>query len=197
VRVRSEGQSRTLVFAGILAGHAVLIYVMATSSTEARLDAENEFHSLPIYLIPLIEEPTPIPIAKMSASIVNAQSYLTVTENTSIAIAEPRQVPAAEGTQPPKIDWAREAGTAIQEMSESKSGSLTFRDRPKEESSSDKKPLGVFERKPAHRAAGIIEELGPGLERRWLSERCYIEFGHLPELIPGRGPRVNPVRCMT
>lgn len=172
----------------------MLIYVMATSTTAVRLEIENGFHSLPIHLIPLIEERTPIRIAKAPAPNNKAESYST--ESESIAIAEPQQVPAAEGTQPSKIDWAKEAETAIQELSQSKPGSPTFGARPKEEPTSDKKPLGVFERKPAHRAAGIIEELGPGLERRWLSEKCYIEFGHLPELIPGSGPRVNPVRCM-
>jgi hypothetical protein len=57
----------------------------------------------------------------------------------------------------------------------------------------EKEPPSVFA-KPAHRA-GEIQVLVPGIERRWLSERCYMEFGHPPELFAGRGPRVNPVRC--
>jgi hypothetical protein len=194
VRVHSEGQSRTLIFVAILASHAVLVYVMATSSTGMRPDIDNGFHSQPIYLIPFIEELPPIPKEKLPAPTIETQSYST--GSASIEFVAPQEAPDSLGTQSRTIDWTKEAEIAIQEMSQSKPGSQNFRDRPEEDPPSGKKPLGVFERKPTHRAAGVIEKLGPGLERRWLSERCYIEFGHLPDLVRGTAPRVNPVRCI-
>jgi len=38
--------------------------------------------------------------------------------------------------------------------------------------------------------------IGPGIERRWVSGRCYWEFGRPPDLLWSPGPRINPLRCM-
>lgn len=173
----------------------MLICVMATRATVLRPDTEDRIDSLPIYLMPLIEDPAPIRKSKAPAPTIKAQP--SSTESTAIAIAEPQQVPDTEDTPAPQVDWAKEAATAIQKMSQSKPEPGKFGDPPQEESSSESEPLGVFakQRQPRRRA-GLIEEPGPGIERRWISEKCYREFGQPPELFAAQGPRVNPVHCM-
>jgi hypothetical protein len=37
--------------------------------------------------------------------------------------------------------------------------------------------------------------VGPGIERRWVSENCFWEFGRPPPLFTGPLPRINQVQC--
>ncbi len=192
MRSPASSQSRTLVWVGIIAGHAVLIYLMATSRTPHRLDRVEEFHSQPIYLLPFIEEPPQVPRADVPAPAIRPRPV--VAESTAITIAEPQQVPAVENAQAPQVDWANAATTAIQNMARNATVPETFGERKQEEAPA-KGPPGIFE-KQSPREAGYTEELAPGITRRWLSEKCYMEFGHLPELFPTPGPKFIPVRCI-
>ncbi len=193
MRAPASSQSRTLVWAGILAGHAVLIFVMATSRTPQRLESVAEVHSLPIYLTPLIEEPPPIRRKVAPAPIIKAPSI--AAESTAITTTEPQQVSAVDSPPMPQVDWGKEATKAIRNMAQSESGPATSADRPQDEAPSVKGPRGIFEKR-SPREAGYIEELAPGITRRWLSEKCYQEFGHLPPLFADQRPAANPVRCI-
>jgi hypothetical protein len=157
------------------------------------MDRVDEFRSQPIYLMPLIEEPPPVRRAEVPAPTIRPQPVLP--ESTAITLTEPQQVPAVENTPAPRVDWAKEATTAIRNMAQSGSGPVAFGERPKDEAPAAKGPRGLFE-KQSPREAGYTEELGPGITRRWLSEKCYMEFGHPPELFPGPGPKFIPVRCI-
>jgi hypothetical protein len=157
------------------------------------MDRVEEIRSLPIYLMPLIEEPPPVRRAEVPAPTIRSQPV--PAESTAITLTEPQQVPAVENTPVPLVDWAKEAATAIQNMAQSGSGAVTFGDRPQDEAPSVKAPYGVFEKR-SPRKAGYVEEIAPGITRKWVNERCYREFGHLPELFADQGPKVNPVRCL-
>ena len=192
MRVPVRGQSRGVVVVAIFIGHAVLIYVLTRTPSLER-ETADQFSSRPIYLTPFIVEP----VAARRSRVLTPRREVrpTATESTALTIAEP--VPSSEtaDTPSPQVDWAQEATAAAREVTRPKSGPRQFGDRPEEEPP----PQGKYDRPllkpPAHRA-GDIEMLGPGIERRWVSENCYMEFGHpLPELFPAPGPKVNPVRC--
>lgn len=181
-----------MVFAAVVAGHVVLIYLMARTTELARDNADG-FSSLQIHIWPLSEEPATPRISRVApARKVEPRS----AESVAITITEPQQAPDTPGTSIPQVDWAQEAAAVIQDMTRPKSGPRQFGDRQKEEPPPDDRYIHPLVKPPAHRA-GDIEILGPGIERRWLGERCYMEFGHpLLELFPAPGPKVNPVRCM-
>lgn len=196
MRPPASTRSRRLVFIWILAAHAVLIYMMAMSRVAFRPERAGEFRSQPIYLMPLIEEPPPqeaSPVRReaMPARVIRSQPV--PAESTAITLTQPQQVPVAENTGSP-IDWDVEAVKALQKMERTDSNMVLFGDLPEEEPVA-KAPHGVFEKRNP-REAGYTEELAPGITRRWISDVCYQEFGHLPPLFAGQGPAVNPVRCI-
>jgi hypothetical protein len=194
VRAPAHGPSRPFLLAGILVAHALLIYWMAMSRISLRPERSAEFRSQPIFLMPLIEEPPPLRRAITPAPAPANRSQVVPTESTAITLVEP--VPVAPAGNPPDfpIDWNLEAAKAIQKMEQSDSNAVLFGDLPQAEQTT-KAPHGVFEKRNP-REAGYIEELAPGITRRWISEKCYQEFGHLPPLFAGQGPAVNPVRCI-
>ncbi|MEO8316668.1 MAG: hypothetical protein ABI645_17955 [Pseudomonadota bacterium] len=164
---------------------------MARTSSPKRESAE-EFSSLPIYLTPIIVQPETPRTLRASESVRRAQRRSA--ETTAITVAEP--LPDTDLAIPlPRVDWAQEVVTTVEAVTRSKREPRKFGALQKKESLPDEESARPLIQPPAHRA-GEIEVLGPGIERRWLSENCFMEFGHpLLELFPAPGPKVNPVRC--
>jgi hypothetical protein len=188
-----NSQSRAPIVVAILAAHAVLITIMATSRSAHRPEAMTEFHSLPIYLMPLVEEDLP-PVSRTQEARprIRMQPVPVPLQSTAITIAAPEQVPASTEPAGPPVDWAIAGAIAARNAGE-RPATVTFGKQPEEEQR--KEPRGIFEKK-SPREAGYIEEIAPGVTRKWMSDKCYMEFGHPPPLFAGQGPAVNPVQCV-
>ena len=193
MRLPARNRVRIAVLAGTVLSHALLIWVMATRTTDLEPESADEFSSSPIYLQPLIVEPV-APRRSQAMTLVR-KSQPRHAESAAITAEQPEQAPAPSDTPEPQVDWANEATTIARKLADPESGPVQFGNRHKEAPPTDDRYIHPLIKPPVRRA-GLIEMVGPGIERRWLSERCYIEFGRLPELFPAPGPRVNPVRCM-
>ena len=88
----------------------------------------------------------------------------------------------------------REGSEVVRDRAQSGARFRQFGKAPADAAPEDKAPEGVFDRGPPHRA-GDIEQVAPGIERRWLNPYCYREFGRRPELFTASPFRGNPVRC--
>jgi hypothetical protein len=182
---------RLLVLLLVVLGHGLLIYLLTLHSNASRTESTDEFRSVAIYLAPIVEleQGAPRKNSVVEATPTNRQKH---KESTAIALPVPQAVPSADIAQP---DWAMEAEEAAQRIANSVAPRRGFGKPSEDNVATDKPPVGIFERGSPHRA-GDIEMIGPGIERRWLNENCFQEFGHLPELFPAPGLRVNTVRCL-
>jgi hypothetical protein len=193
-------RSRWVFSTVVLLGHVVVIYFMRESVNSPRAARRDEVSAMPIYIMPLAE------LGREKPRKVDTIGPIQVKrprprESTAIAIPEPprestaTQVPAPQPapdlrtTQP---DWVGDAERSVTQLERSTSERRGF---VKEDGPANEAPAGVVDRKSPHRA-GAIEILGPGYERRWISSRCYREFGGSPSLLAGHGFKVTPISCL-
>jgi hypothetical protein len=189
-RLFFRNPQRLLALLLVVLGHSVLIYLIAMHGHSARTVVVDEVPSIPIYLTPLMEVEQEAP---RKADVADHTTSKKPLRKESISIT----LPVKQPTQIAEIsrqDWASEAQEAARRMANSVAPRRGFGKPPEEDVVIDKPPVGIFERGSAHRA-GDIEMIGPGIERRWYSDRCFQEYGHLPDLFPAPGLRINPVRC--
>jgi hypothetical protein len=182
---------RLLALLLVVFGHAVLIYLIASQSHALRPETVDEFTSVPIYLTPTVQPEREAPRKADVADQLRRKTLLR-KESTAIALPVPESIPIADAALP---DWSHEAEEAARRMANPVVQRRGFGKPPEDDVVADKPPVGVFERGPSRRM-GDIEMIGPGIERRWYSANCFQEFGHLPDLFPAPGLRVNPVRCL-
>ena len=197
------GRSRLLFSAVVLLGHVVVMYFMRESVNSPRAVRRDEASTIPIYIIPLAELGREKP--RKVDTIVSIQARTPrPRESTAIAIPEPPQESTATQVPAPHLapdlrttqpDWAGAAEKSVQQLARSTSERRGFGQAPQEDALSNEVPAGVVDGKSPHRA-GSIEILGPGYERRWISSRCYREFGGPPSLLAGTGFKVTPTTCL-
>jgi hypothetical protein len=183
---------RLLALLLVVIGHGLLIYLLATYGHSAPTEANDQFRSVRIYLTPIVEAEQEAP-PKTDVTALTLRPKYPSKDSPAITLLVPQPVPSVNSAPP---DWAREAHEAAQRMTQSTAPRRGFGKPPVDAVVTDKPPVGIFERESQHHA-GDIEMIAPGVERRWYSENCFQEFGHLPELFPAPGLRTNPVRCMT
>lgn len=172
----------------ILLGHAGVIALLLRRAMVAPAPEREVLTVYPIHLMPMVEPQPTSPRLENPAR--RRATTLPVTPTIVVPAAEPQQGLVVEPVQPP--DWGEEGSRAAERIVRGNPAPRQFGEaRQKPEPLAE--PPSVFT-KPAH-VAGEIQVLGPGVERRWVSEHCYVEYGHPPPLFPGAGPRVNPVRC--
>jgi hypothetical protein len=198
LRVYARDPVRALVLAVIVLGHAVLIHFMAQHISVPRILEADGFSAVPIHLMQIVEpEQAPPrrnrrenrPVASL-APLIDPVDEDNSPESREIATPPMQSATVVPGV---RMDWTGEAANADQQIAQARRKG--FGEAPQDSMPAEKKPLGVFERGPPHRA-GDIELFEDGVERRWISSRCYLDFGGPPDPLARRKPRVNPVQCM-
>lgn len=190
---------RVMTMVVIVLGHAVLIFFMVQHNSVPQILAENGFSSLPIHLIQIVEPErvprrrTPqesSPVVASSAQQSDPRDESSFLENTQIAASVQESIEEAPGV---RVDWTGAAAEADQRIAQSRR--MGFGEAPQDNQTPEKKPLGVFERGPPHRA-GDIEMFEDGVERRWVNSRCYRDFGGPPDPLARRNPGIKLLHCL-
>lgn len=198
-RVCTRDPLRAATLVVILLGHAVLIFFMAQHTAIPRILAEDEFPSLPIHLMQIVEPEEQAPTRRsLQESGLAAPLPLHGDPVDEIGILESAEfstpvVPSVAEVPGVRIDWTGAVAEADQRIAQSRRKG--FGAAPQDPRLSGKKPLGVFERGPPHRA-GDIELFEDGIERRWVNSRCYRDFGGPPDPLPRRNPGINLLHCL-
>lgn len=166
----TSAATRSGFIAAILAGHGILLFLLLEHSGAARRQAPAAESGKPIYMVPIS-----VPVDR-AASALRKPVTDTPTAGPTSPIPEsvlpgPDELHVRGGDR--SIDWNRETVSAAQEAVE-----------PRTQTSR------------GHRA-GDIETLGPGRERRWVSEKCFWEFGNPPPLFAEPGPRIQAIHCVS
>jgi hypothetical protein len=181
-------------------GHAVLILYLAGRGTVSRGVPQAEISVLPILLMPITlpeREPAQAPrlagpvrgqLPRLGDNVVIATPP-SALESTPIATPAPGTTQDGEGA---RVDWIGLAEESVPQWDLSTPEHREFGAIPKEETSSQEKPVEFFRKS----RKGEIQMIGPGIERRWTSDRCYIEFGHPPDLFFSLAPKVNMTICL-
>ncbi|MET0280263.1 MAG: hypothetical protein ABW278_03945 [Steroidobacteraceae bacterium] len=185
--VQGAGCPRPVVVVVILLGHAALIAMMVKRAGVTPDPQGDDVLTLPIHLMPMTP---PAKAIQRGESVQPQRAPSQPVPASVVAPPAPDSNHDAVVTAPPP-DWLGEGRRVAEELSRPRAAPRAFGPAPPKPV--DIEPPSVFN-KPAHHA-GEIQVIGQGIERRWLSEHCYMEFGHLPPLFPVPGPRVNPVRC--
>jgi hypothetical protein len=196
-RVHARDPARALVLAVILFGHAVLIHFMAQHISVPRITAEGGYSSVPIHLMQIVEPQPASP--RRNRQEEHAVVSLTPPDHPGETVEVPESAGTTTPALPPVVeaaglrkDWTGSAAEADQQIARSRHNG--FGEGPRDDLPSARKPLGVFERGPPHRA-GDIELFEDGVERRWVNSRCYRDFGGPPDPLARRNPGLNPLRC--
>jgi hypothetical protein len=198
LQVRARDPARAMALVVILLGHAVLIHFMAQHVSASRILEAEEFSAHPIHLLQIVEpeQEPPRRSRQESRPVALPAPQIDPDEQgqspESTEIGAPQQQTVAEVPRA-QMDWTGAAAKADQQIAQSRRKG--FGAAPQDDPPSEKKPLGLFERGPQHRA-GDIEMFEDGVERRWVSSRCYRDFGGPPNPLARRNPRVNPLHCL-
>jgi hypothetical protein len=193
---------RLLFSAVILLGHAATIYFLMMGIRAPRIVRDDEFSGLPIYVMSMTEPEREKP-RKAEVADGLAAKKSPPPESTAITTPDPLQessttqapVQETSNTDTTRPDWALEAQKSVRESGRSTHELKRFGSTPQDGPPSDDAPVSIFDGKSPRRA-GYVESLGPGYERRWLSSRCYREFGAPPSLSGGTGFIGTPITCL-
>jgi hypothetical protein len=194
-------QPRVLILSLVLLGHTAAIYVLMAGVPTRADDRVAAFPTIAIRLLPM---PAPGPgtrpeVFETASSVPRATDPADLPEvilvngdlaGTALSLPPPETEPGPRE----RIDWASQAAQAARQWAEPDSGPMQFGpaipgDEPKDP------PRNIFESNSPRRA-GYIEMIEPGVERRWISSRCYREFGAKGVQFPGALPTINPVTCL-
>jgi hypothetical protein len=170
---------------------------MAQHISVPRTVAEGVFSPAPIHLMQIVET-QPVSPGRSRQQVRDVVSP-TLPEDPRAASEVPLNPqtnapasPSIEDSAGARKDWTGAAVEADRQISRWKHNG--FGEGPADEPLSAKKPLGVFERGSPHRA-GDIELFEDGVERRWVSSRCYRDFGGPPDSLARRNPGLNLLHC--
>jgi hypothetical protein len=178
----------------------VLILYLAGRGTVSRGVPQAEISVLPILLMPTTQpERESAQTLRLTVPVrgqlprLGGNATIAIPppalESTPIATLAPGATQDVEGA---RVDWNGLADESVPQWDLSTSGHREFGAMPKEEASSQEAPVEFFRKS----RAGEIEMIGPGLERRWISDRCYMEFGHPPDLFFSLAPKANMAYCL-
>ena len=191
---RTPDPLRLLFLAVILLAHAVAIYFLSSGTNAPGIVRGDEFPALPIYITPMLEpqqQESRSPRAKL-APMKREESPASTAIVTPVPPPEGPVAPAADS----RPDWESAATEAAERLARSEAeGDRKYMEETRRDGlPSDKAPPGVFDRDSHH--AGDVQVLGPGIERRWISARCYREFGLPPGLLADSRFNVLPITCL-
>lgn len=190
LRTRAPRPPRLVFLTIILLSHAVAIYYMGWRTHAPRVAQGSEFPALPIYIVPMPElertEPRNVKTHPVRVKPPEPQ------ESAAIATPLPKPAPDNEQARP---DWANEAKQAAQRLARSQYERKGMGAAPEDDAPTKRPSDGIYEKENPHRA-GDVQVLGQGIERRWISPRCYREFGHIPKPYTGTGINTLPITCL-
>lgn len=179
---------RTIFVAAILFGHGLIVLLLLGRAQERRVIPESDIGTLPIYITPMTPRTTRNQTHKV-ATTRSAPRDAETSINPPITPTPP--APGVPTPPNPPIDWASEAQQAARRAAQPDERAQFIR---RDESILRPGPAQPARGDRPHRA-GDIEMVGPGIERRWISENCYWEFGRPPPLFTGPLPRLHQVHC--
>jgi hypothetical protein len=196
----TPAQPRVAFVVAILVGHGLMIYLLLDRSgilrretPDAELWSRVFISSIPTRAAQADSHKlTSATSAKQKPEIDNVP---VDTAPLAQEVATPAQIELPSSSSAPSIDWTHEATVAARRSVEQGSKGRDFGDSTRDDSVLRKK-IQEAPHVNHGRRAGVIEMVGPGVERRWVSERCYWEFGSPPPLFSGPGPTLNPLHCM-
>lgn len=196
----SREPPRFAFVAAILVGHGLLIYLLLDRSGIFRRETQDAelWNRVYIASIPSLTERAKSQEMATAASATRRPERDTAPIDLE-PLAREEVSPVPDGLPPsdsaPSIDWKQEATGAARRSVELGTKAREFSDLTRDDSVLRKKIEEAPKVSRGHRA-GDIEMVGPGIERRWVSEKCYWEFGTPPPLFAGQGPMTNPLHCM-
>ena len=189
---------RALVLAVILLGHAVAVYLLSVRIDRPQPRPDAEFLSLPIRLMPLPEPPRSTTPPREGPDRLVIEPRRPVNEDAppdpterSTAIT----LPSAEVESQDPINWIGQMEARAKGFGDPAPGPMEFGLDTNQPQPEEPAPLNIF-RSNSPRRAGYVEMLEPGVERRWVSSRCYRDFGKPALIIPGTRPDLNPMTCL-
>jgi hypothetical protein len=192
---------RLLFMVAILLGHGLIVYLLLDRTGMLRAAATGEELWSRVYISPLSDRRAPSPPSTVPDNPAKADTRRSSREVKAFVpgpIVE--QVPLITPKEPapsdtsPSIDWSREAEDAARRAVLLGANDRDFSDSTKDETRPRRKIEEAPKTERGHRA-GDIEMVGPGIERRWVSENCFWEFGRPPPLFAGPLPRIHQVQC--
>lgn len=196
---------RTLFLAVILLGHTAAIYLLSIRFERPQQRQNAEFASLPIRLMPLPEVPRTTaprrggveqlvigPTRPLDDPLDDVPHQPTERSET---ITLPSPEAESQAARDP-ISWIGQMQAGTGGWGEPDPGTMEFGLEAHQPDPEEPPSLNIF-RSNSPRRAGYVEMLEPGVERRWVSSRCYREFGKPSLVIPGTRPDLNPLTCLT
>lgn len=200
VSVTLREPPRVLFVVIILLGHVAAIQLFSIR-IEGPSGAQRAAPSaMPIHLMLMTSREMPLAadrgesgVSSMVAPVHGMTEALPESLPESTAIILPSTASVAGPVE--STDWVAESGRIARQLAEATSGSRAFGDGAEEERLPDAAAPNFFESK-SPRKAGYVEMLGPGVERRWISSRCYREFGKPRDRIAGTRADLNSTQCL-
>jgi hypothetical protein len=184
----------------VVLGHAVLILYLAGRGSASRGVPEAEITVSPILLLPTTQPDRESAQALRPAAPVRGQ--LPARRDNAVIAAPPPALESAPIATPAPgttqdahgapVDWIGLAQESVPQWGLSTPKHLEFGAIPKEETASQEEPVEFFRKS----REGEIQMIAPGIERRWTSDRCYVEFGHPPDLFFSLAPKVIMSQCL-
>jgi hypothetical protein len=193
---------RLLFMAAILFGHGLIVYLLLDRTGMLRVAVASDELWSRVYIAPIPDRRPPSPLSSALDNPAGADTRQP-TIKAPVFVPSPlvEKVPPTTSSDPvasdtaPPIDWAREAEDGARRSVQLGASGRLFSDSTRDETRTRREPEEVPKADPGRRA-GVIEMVGPGIERRWISQKCYWEFGQPPPLFAGPGPKTNQVHCM-
>jgi hypothetical protein len=186
--------SRVVFVAIILLGHAAAIHVLMVRIEVRPADQQAGLVALPVHLVPL---PPPERATSPERHALPTQRRM-VPPGRRLTIEPPREAaisnPSLDADANVRPDWAAQGERIARQWPQTDPGRRTFGNTVQDEPPDPVAP-DIFENKSPRRA-GYAEMIAPGVERRWISERCYREFGRPPDRIAGTRADLNPITCL-
>jgi len=184
---------RLLFGAVIIAGHAAAIYVLTL-----RVDWDRDIGPSLLAVMPISISLTPI------LGLPRDEARLEIPREVNPRIAarelEPPEFEAQAASPGRETDTGKRAdiltsfGRSGRHWADVDSKPLEF-GRLQEDDPSTPTNRNFFEG-TSPRRAGFIEMLESGVERRWISSRCYREFGKSRTAPLGAASDLNPITCL-
>ncbi len=186
---------RVVIFATVLTGHAVAIYLLAVSGDVQVYPRSVKLLTFPIRLAPNfpVESP-PLPQGEMTRHVPEPAPRLA-DEAPLPSVISTSSLPEPDPTPGEGVDWAGQAEKRSRNWVEPESAPLKFGSSGQSEDPTQELGRNIFESRSPRRA-GFVEMIEPGVERRWLSSRCYREFGKRRDSVADTRPDLNPVTCL-
>lgn len=193
---------RLLFITIILLGHAAAIQFLSVRIEVLRSEDTSGQLALPIRILLAPPPEANRPSAEQVNRIAPANAARRNVERAQVELEERQPstaitlpAPMLEPESQVRPDWAAQAGQIARQLAGQGFGPHSFGQGGEEDELREPAAPNFFEL-DSPRKAGYIEMLGPGIERRWISSRCYRDFGRPPDRIAGTRPDLNPINCM-